>query len=58
MKKEKVPEAEAEAQAEAQSLGRPTYTRMARKHLSIETLRTYSIEWDYDPVRFHLSLSC
>ncbi|KFH40734.1 Reticulocyte-binding protein 2 a-like protein [Hapsidospora chrysogenum ATCC 11550] len=47
MKKEKVPEAEAEAHA--QDLGRPTYTRMARKHLSIETLRTYSIEWDYDP---------
>jgi hypothetical protein len=55
MKKEKVPETEAEAQAQA--LGRPTYTRMARKHLSIETLRTYSIEWDYDPVRCHLSLS-
>jgi len=52
MKKEKVPEAEAEAIAQAQAnqaLGRPTYTRMARKHLSIETLRTYAIEWDYDP---------
>lgn len=47
MKKEKVPEVE----AESQSLARPTYTRMARKHLSIETLRTFSIEWDYDTVR-------
>lgn len=47
MKKEKVPETE----PEAQPVSRPTYTRMARKHLSIETLRTFSIEWDYDTVR-------
>jgi flagellar biosynthesis GTPase FlhF len=46
MKKEKIPEAEAEAKA----LARPTYTRMARKHLSIETLRTYHVEWEYDTV--------
>ncbi|KAK2026985.1 hypothetical protein LX32DRAFT_664906 [Colletotrichum zoysiae] len=30
---------------------RPTYTRMARKHLSIETLRTYHVEWELDVVR-------
>ncbi|KAK2729945.1 hypothetical protein CKAH01_09983 [Colletotrichum kahawae] len=29
---------------------RPTYTRMARKHLSIETLRTYRVEWELDTV--------
>lgn len=29
---------------------RPTYTRMARKHLSIETLRTFRIEYDLDMV--------
>lgn len=46
MKKEKVPETEADSKAVA----RPTYTRMARKHLSIETLRSYRIEWDYDQV--------
>lgn len=28
---------------------RPTYTRMARRHLSLETLRTYEIDWQYDP---------
>jgi hypothetical protein len=28
--------------------GRPTYTRMARKHLSIETLREYRVEFDFD----------
>lgn len=27
---------------------RATYTRMARKHLSIETLRTFGIDFDYD----------
>ncbi|OLN92901.1 Reticulocyte-binding protein 2-like protein a 5 [Colletotrichum chlorophyti] len=27
---------------------RATYTRMARKHLSIETLRTYQVEWELD----------
>ncbi|KAM0322814.1 hypothetical protein ACHAQA_009155 [Verticillium albo-atrum] len=29
-------------------LARPTYTRMARRHLSIETLRTYRIEYELD----------
>ncbi|KAI0012877.1 hypothetical protein F4779DRAFT_504900 [Xylariaceae sp. FL0662B] len=28
---------------------RPTYTRMARKHLSIETLRVYNIDYQIDP---------
>lgn len=30
------------------TVSRATYTRMARKHLSIETLRTFDIDWDYD----------
>ncbi|KAI6779088.1 Reticulocyte-binding protein 2 a-like protein [Emericellopsis cladophorae] len=47
MKKEKVPETEAEAPPQ-QPGGRATYTRMLRKHLSIETLRTYHVEWEYD----------
>ena len=43
LKKEKLPEP-------AKDGGRPTYTRMSRKHLSIETLRTFRIEYDVDPV--------
>lgn len=39
IKKEKVPEARNE---------RATYTRMPRKHLSIETLRTFKVEYDLD----------
>lgn len=50
MKKEKVPEAEEQMKA----LVRPTYMRMARKHLSIETLRVYHIDWDYDTVRLFI----
>ena len=50
MKKEKVRAAEAEAQNQ-QTLSRPMYTRMPRKHLSIETLRQFHIEWDWDQVR-------
>lgn len=30
---------------------RPVYTRMLRKHLSIETLREFHVEYDLDPVR-------
>lgn len=41
IKKEKV-------KAEKQIAERPTYTRMARRHLSIETLRVYGIDFDYD----------
>lgn len=29
-----------------------TYTRMSLRHLEIETLLFYKIEWEYDPVRF------
>lgn len=29
---------------------RPTYTRMARRHLSIETLNYYHVDFDYDQV--------
>ncbi|ROT37040.1 hypothetical protein SODALDRAFT_335257 [Sodiomyces alkalinus F11] len=46
LKKEKIPEKPAPTPpAEAT---RPTYTRMARKHLSIETLRTFHIEYELD----------
>lgn len=41
---EKVPEALPEPQ------GRPTYTRMARRHLSVETLRAFRIDYDIDSV--------
>lgn len=30
---------------------RPTYTRMSRKHLSIETLRAHRIDYEFDQVR-------
>jgi hypothetical protein len=43
--KKKVPAADALEPAK-----RPTYTRMARRHLSIETLRTFHIEFDVDHV--------
>jgi hypothetical protein len=29
---------------------RPTYTKMSRKHLSIETLRVYNIDYVFDEV--------
>jgi hypothetical protein len=32
---------------------RPTYTRMSRKHLSIETLNVYRIDYEFDQVRRH-----
>lgn len=41
--KKKVPEA-----LESTPDGRPTYTRMRRKYLSIETLRTFQVEYDLD----------
>jgi hypothetical protein len=59
LKKEKVPEAQEEQQKQ-QAVARPTYTRMARRHLSIETLRTFHIEFDLDGVsisKSHLWLS-
>jgi hypothetical protein len=31
-----------------------TYTRMARKHLSLEALRARAIEWELDQVRFYV----
>jgi hypothetical protein len=33
-----------------QQVARPTYTRMSLKHLDIETLYYYKIDWEYDPV--------
>jgi hypothetical protein len=30
---------------------RPTYTRMSRRHLSIETLNRYRIDYEFDQVR-------
>ena len=51
LKKEKIPEASRERERSG-SVNRPTYTRMARRHLSIETLRTFRVEFDYDNVSF------
>jgi len=31
-------------------VARPTYTRMARRHLSIESLREFGVEFDFDAV--------
>ncbi|UNI15295.1 hypothetical protein JDV02_001838 [Purpureocillium takamizusanense] len=41
IEKKKVPEV-------SQPGDRPTYTRMARRHLSIETLRTFRVDFDVD----------
>lgn len=43
-------ELEAQAQVEVAQQDRPVYTRMARRHLSIETLRAYNIDFQLDPV--------
>jgi len=50
LNKEKIPEPKPEPNPErdAMPLARATYTRMARRHLSIETLRVHHIEWDFD----------
>ncbi|KAH7369134.1 hypothetical protein B0T11DRAFT_70921 [Plectosphaerella cucumerina] len=53
IKKEKVPEPpkpkpQHQQPVPNQEIARPTYTRMSRKHLSIETLRTYHIDFDFD----------
>lgn len=45
MKNKKIPEPRNERQAH-------THTRMARRHLSFETLRTFDIEYTLDEVRF------
>ncbi|KXH43725.1 hypothetical protein CSIM01_10321 [Colletotrichum simmondsii] len=54
LKKEKIPEPPRQRPVQHESAlvagNRPTYTRMARKHLSIETLRTYQVEWEMDVV--------
>ncbi|KAG9248727.1 hypothetical protein BJ878DRAFT_538063 [Calycina marina] len=34
--------------APAQEIARPTYTRMSRRHLSIETLNVHRIEYEFD----------
>lgn len=34
---------------------RPTYTRMSRRHLSIETLNRYRIDYEFDQVIYHTS---
>lgn len=36
---------------------RPTWTRMARRHLSIETLNRYRIDYEFDQVNIILSIS-
>ncbi|KXH62651.1 hypothetical protein CSAL01_01217 [Colletotrichum salicis] len=52
LKKEKIPEPPRQRPVKHDHAlvpaNRPTYTRMARKHLSIETLRTYQVEWEMD----------
>lgn len=35
---------------------RPTYTRMSRRHLSIETLNRYRLDYEFDQVKNHQSL--
>ena len=50
LKREKVPEANEAARESRAPHDRPTYTRMARRHLSIETLRTFRVDFDYDNV--------
>ncbi|OHE91768.1 hypothetical protein CORC01_12942 [Colletotrichum orchidophilum] len=54
LKKEKIPEPPRQRPNQHDNAlvagSRPTYTRMARKHLSIETLRTYQVEWELDVV--------
>lgn len=37
---------------------RPTYTRMSRRHLSIETLNRYRIDYEFDVVRTHPATHC
>jgi hypothetical protein len=37
---------------------RPTYTRMSRKHLSLEILNRYRIDYELDQVRTHLQTNC
>jgi hypothetical protein len=38
----------------AGQVARPTYTRMSRRHLSIESLREFGVEFDFDSVCSHL----
>lgn len=38
---------------QAVDTNRPTYTRMSRRHLSIETLNRYRIDYEFDVVRGH-----
>lgn len=52
LKKEKV----TESTVIPQQTGRPTYMRMSRKYLSIETLRTFQLDYDFDTVRTFLSM--
>ncbi|WYZ43004.1 hypothetical protein EsH8_VI_000703 [Colletotrichum jinshuiense] len=52
LKKEKIPEPPKPKPIPTENTlvagHRPTYTRMSRKHLSVETLRTYHVEWELD----------
>lgn len=50
LNKEKLPEKKPGGGGSNNSGTRPTYTRMARRYISIETLRTYQIEYDIDVV--------
>jgi hypothetical protein len=56
MKGQKMPEAA--KPKDQQVAARPTYTRMRRQHLSIETLRTFRIDYDLEAVSsYHIATS-
>jgi hypothetical protein len=42
---------QAQLEVDEKLMNRPTYTRMARRHLSIETLRELRIDYTLDTVR-------
>lgn len=44
-----------EGQKRIMDLSRPTYIKVHRKHLSPDTLDAYSLPWEFDDVRSHLS---
>lgn len=58
MKNKKIPEPKEEPQQQLQLQQQPRYTRLARKHLSLETLRVFDVAFTVDDkVRCALHLS-
>jgi hypothetical protein len=45
-----------QVQQNVHEMKRVTYTKMARRHISLETLRVYNVPWKYDDVSYFLSL--